>query len=575
MKLLAVTASNFLGAPRKEITFTAPVVVIAGPNGAGKSSLIEAIRFCLGKTIPRGVTLKKDYDKLLTHGAKKGTVKVTLDHQGLVTDMVRKVDGAQLIMGEELDQDAELLAFLLDAHHFHTMPEKDRRSFVFKLLKIPMSWPIVRTELIEQGLDDGPVLEEIGFYIRNGFAPALEQVQKRLGDARTAWCQITGAPRYGRNIAADWVAPGSEVDTADLFDTTPLKQKLDEAKRALQVAQLEQANLKNKAEAREKVQTQLADDPGVEACKQAVIDAQAAVDKLDIDIAAARKAADTQGGTTGACPHCAGKIRFDLGAFLVATDDPPGGPKEHAALTRLTAQRAGYLQAVGEAARTEARWEGLRNSLPAEVTKKMIKAADDAAKLAQKDVDAATADLAAAGAGMEAVEEAKRITADASKKNEEITQLELAEALLKPEGVQTTLLIRGLKPLNVELDRISREIGWDVPRLDADFTTVVGPTEYQGLSESEKWRADTVVACAIAKISGLRFLLVDRFDVLDNDGLNDFLGWLGSAGAEEFDTVIAAGTMKKKPVALTETFGAQVLWFTGASAVPTEEGEPA
>lgn len=574
MKLLSVTASNFLGAPRKEITFTAPVVVIAGPNGAGKSSLIEAIRFCLGKTIPRGITLKKDYDRLLTHGAKKGTVKVTLDHQGLVTDMVRKIEGAQMILGDELDDDAELLAFLLDAHHYHQMPDKERRSFVFKLLKVRNDWATVKTELVEQGLAEGVVMEQIAFFIKQGFSAALDSVQTKLSEARGAWCQITGAPRYGRIIASAWAAPGSDVDVEDLTDTGPLKVALDEARAALSGALTEQAGLKARVEAREKALVQLQEDPGAEAAEQAVQAAEVAVDNLELQISEARKAAATQGGTSGTCPHCQGKIRFDLGDFVAHTDEPGGGPKEAAALQRLTAQKAGMMQAVGEATRAQARWEALRNSVPAEVTKKVMKASDDAVKAAQKVADTAAESLTAAGAGADAIVAAKDLTRQALVKHDEIEQWELAEKLLQPEGVQTTLLIRGLKPLNYELDRFAREIGWEVPRVSAEFTTIVGQTVYSNLSESEKWRCDTLVACAIAKISGLRFLLIDRFDVLDNDGLNDFLGWLGAAGAEEFDTVIAAGTMKKKPTVLTTQFGVQVIWLAGGNEPAPLELEP-
>ena len=88
---------------------------------------------------------------------------------------------------------------------------------------------------------------------------------------------------------------------------------------------------------------------------------------------------------------------------------------------------------------------------------------------------------------------------------------------------------------------------------------------YPLLSESEKWRADAMIAAAIAELSGVRLLMLDRFDVLDAQGREDFIYWLdGMASEGVIDSAIVAGTMKALPAGLPETI--QPLWIDGAAS---------
>ena len=148
--------------------------------------------------------------------------------------------------------------------------------------------------------------------------------------------------------------------------------------------------------------------------------------------------------------------------------------------------------------------------------------------------------------------------------------LAIADALA-PGGIPAELLGAALKPIN---DRLAYHSGlsyWPRVQISADMGIEQQYAEgaeawrpYPLLSESEKWRADAMIAAAIAELSGLRILLLDRFDVLDAQGREDFIYWLdGLASEGVIDSAIVAGTMKAPPSGLPETI--LPIWLEGAA----------
>ena len=90
--------------------------------------------------------------------------------------------------------------------------------------------------------------------------------------------------------------------------------------------------------------------------------------------------------------------------------------------------------------------------------------------------------------------------------------------------------------------------------INSDMGIMAGGRPYALLSESEQWRADALIGAAIAELSGLRLLVLDRFDVLDVKGREDALYWLdGMALDGKIDTALVFGTLKALPGGLPET----------------------
>ena len=129
----------------------------------------------------------------------------------------------------------------------------------------------------------------------------------------------------------------------------------------------------------------------------------------------------------------------------------------------------------------------------------------------------------------------------------------MADALA-PSGIPGELLAEALGPINERLARSSSIADWLRVGIQADMTiTADVGRPYALLSESEKWRADAMIAEAIAHLSGVRVLTLDRLDVLDLKGREDLLYWLDElADNEAIDTALVTGTLKGLPERLPE-----------------------
>lgn len=83
---------------------------------------------------------------------------------------------------------------------------------------------------------------------------------------------------------------------------------------------------------------------------------------------------------------------------------------------------------------------------------------------------------------------------------------------------------------------------------------------YGLLSESEKWRADALFATAIAKLSGLKIVMLDRFDVLEPKARPQALKLLMTCTKDgSIDQALMAGTMKEPMAKLPA--GIQQVWI--------------
>jgi hypothetical protein len=92
-----------------------------------------------------------------------------------------------------------------------------------------------------------------------------------------------------------------------------------------------------------------------------------------------------------------------------------------------------------------------------------------------------------------------------------------------------------------------------------------GDRPYELLSESERWRADAMIAEAVSFLSGVRLLVLDRVDVLDLDGRADLLYWMdGLAEDGEIDRALLFATLKALPVKLPENI--EAIWIENGIA---------
>jgi recombinational DNA repair ATPase RecF len=136
MKLERLTIHNFLRLAELDVDLsTHPVHLFCGPNEAGKSTVAEAIRFAVLGDSPR-VALKKNYERLVHSGAKKGSVSLMFGG----AQVTRNVGTGQTESPIPLDEAAETSARIaFGAQDFVDLKPDERRSFLFKLTQIKVT----------------------------------------------------------------------------------------------------------------------------------------------------------------------------------------------------------------------------------------------------------------------------------------------------------------------------------------------------------------------------------------------------------------------------------------------------
>jgi hypothetical protein len=136
---------------------------------------------------------------------------------------------------------------------------------------------------------------------------------------------------------------------------------------------------------------------------------------------------------------------------------------------------------------------------------------------------------------------------------------------LSPDGIPGEMLRDALGPFNDRLRGSAIDTGWAQVQIGPDMEVRANGRAYALLSESEQWRVNAHVAEAVAHLSGLRLIVLDRFDVLQDSARGEALGWLDALARDgEIDTAIILGTLRAMSRSLPATI--QTLWLTAGEA---------
>ncbi len=582
MKLTGLNIQNVLGVRAARIDIHKPIAVIAGRNFSGKSSMQEAVRMALTHETVR-VGLKKDYGRLVTEGADAGLVEVGIANPGGADNTVAWFslpDGKSTPLTEYVPPAA--LAYVLDAQRFASLPENERRAFLFGLMGLKADGPAVKERLLATVAPDGAKwiarscdpkkIEATMPLLRAGFAAACEDAKGKATAAKGAWRAVTGET-WGAKKSAGWKAQVPAYETAAL-------QKDRDAVVAVE------AEIESEAAALGALQGQArqADEQKQKlsglreaAAKYARIDDKLISDRRELgEWEAKLKALPPAAGDkpqTASCPECGSVLcgTIDGGLMVYAGSDDTTDPDAETKRQQYTEARDLMARAVAN---------GERDLAAADAAAKALRALEDAGLAEAPDAQALTdaqTRLAALRQRREALqtsirthEAGERAEADAKKKTEAAAEhhadveawTKIGDALA-PDGIPGEMLAEALGPINARLAQSAADAQWLEVQIDDDMSIytstgagagVFEHRPYALLSESEKWRADAVIAEAIAHLSGLKLLVLDRFDVLDIQGREDLLAWLDIlAGTGEIDTALVFGTLKALPAQLPAT----------------------
>ncbi|MBH4535534.1 AAA family ATPase [Pseudomonas aeruginosa] len=573
MRITKLEITNFQGLRHAALDVSAPVLLVAGHNGAGKSSLLDAIAMAFNGQ-PRRVSLKKEMDKLITEGAKKGEARVEwLDESGEV-----QACGVALPSGKGSPlADSLFLPYVLDASLFAGLKADDRRKLLLSLTGASASPAEVAKRLEAKGIDL-VLFEKVKPLLRSGFPAAVEQAKAYASEARGAWKAVTGE-NYGSDKANGW--------EPELLATVVTEDQVAEAGKNLQLLEDDLAEAQQTLGASKRAHA----DAQARASRIAALRETAALadrrrNKLATDednqdewsekvMAAEAAASGEPAHQPLTCPHCQGAV--DLQAGQLVPHQPPAKVADPEAAKRLEEYR-GYLASAQRAVANSQR--DLKESedaaaqaaaLEAETAQapsaEAIANGEQAINELRQARDASRAKLVALQEALEAATQREASIAKAQAAHQDVVAWTGMVDALSPTGIPAEILADAIGPVNELLQRLSGTAGWSPVQISADIDVTFGGRLYGLLSESERWRCDATLALAIAKLSGLRLALLDRFDVLDIPARTQQAMKLfqSLAAGGEIDTLIVAGTLKE-PMAKTPEW-LQAVWIDAGQLV--------
>ena len=585
MRISSIHITNFLGARAVHLDITTPVALLCGANGAGKSSVRDGVALALTADLGR-VSLKKEAPELITDDAEAAIVSLTTadgDDYSVAIKRNGKISDSQA--GRKADP---AMVYALDGQRFARLEPNDRRTFLMGLMQVKTDGASVRSRMIAKGCDAEKV-ERIAPMLRAGFDAAHKDAAAKASETRALWKATTGE-NYGSQKAKTWQAGVPPWNAEHL---PKLQTELKHADAALEQWQREIGRLDAVRTQRAQLQAKL---PALQehAARVERIRRKLATDQETLaDIEQRLKVAQAAAGAgprvglvhelASALNDCMpfapidSKLSNRAIKVLLAyeqehgkiDDDGKGDPE---AAARLPALRQAHVTATSAVANDRRDLDAaIGAGAEAASIEAQLKEPFDSKALAEAEAQAEKIRVQRAEVQRQAdtqaaikreVEQADKRTADALRHHIDVQQWEAIADALAPNGIPGEILAEALGPINERLRQSAADTGWPVVQIGADMGITAGGRSVRLLSESERWRADAVLAEAIAHLSGVRLLVLDRFDVLDLPGRGQALGWLDVlADTGEVDTVLLFGTLKAAPSGLPETISAH--WIAG------------
>lgn len=572
MKISHIEIKNLFGIRELSLDTAAPVQLFAGPNGAGKSSIQNAVRLALVGA-PSRVTLKKDYAAMIHDGAKKASVSVGVDGASY---------GMDLPKGAASHIDNQYLPLVLEPSRFASMPADERRKILFGLSGVKIGADEVRARLKRRGCDLTRA-EKIISLLRSGFPAACTQAKSYATEAKGAWRTVTGET-YGSDKAEGWEP---KVDALqDTSELPQLRDRLSALDGQIEEAQLEVGGLlaleKQRSEAIEK-RRELG-----EKCKDinrhliAMESAQRRVEEQEKVVERLTAASATEDHHDPiACPHCGGMVEIVDGALIEFAGRSIFDAQPDAQAAVKLKEHSDALEMLKRTlANKKAEYDASKAAQDRLAAIELPEVDQGAAQKARGAIDAkkqARADLVGEIKLLEQAERDNAAAQDAGTQaaahHEEVKAwLQLADAF-DADGIPGEVLSEALGPINKRLQQGAVDTGWKQPRITAEMGIEADGRPYNLLSESEQWRVDAMLAESISFFSGLKAILLDRFDVLDLPARSALLNWMDWLTADgDLESALLFGTLKSCPPS-SEVIAAH--WIENGSITKTTTKEQA
>ena len=574
MRIESIYIENFQGLRHANLILSAPITMVCGLNGAGKSSLKEAVGLALGEAAR--ISLKKDYAKLVTEGEKKS--QIIIGHDGVASSIT--LPNGKMERTDVAGQD--YLPFVLNPDAFVKLDDKGRRSLLFALTKSSAKPEVAVEKLLARGADSDKA-EKIKPLLRSDFNAAMEQAKTYTSESRGAWKALTGEA-YGSDKAEGWMVtiPALADGTPEVSQDDLIQAQAEHAKAVEEIGKGDQhlGGLRAKREATDSMATRKTEIEEVYLQlyrrQTKLATTNTGLEEWKTKIAEAQQKVEAHSGESSCdCPGCGVKLKVvgkGIELFKGKTADlnkqaaaKLGLQQANDAYNLLLRTQANDLKAVAESEQAGRDLDAMVATTGEIITDAMIQRVVDAINVQRNLRDAAAAKVEAMRERLDLIVNAEKKAEQAAQYHEDVKAWTLIAAALAPDGIPGEILAGALKPINNSLAKLSTIAGWPVVSIGADMAITAAGRLYTLLSESERWRCDALIGLAIAIASGLRMVVLDRFDVLITKARSQLLALLLSlAKSGEIETAIICGSLKEKPAKLPAEFNA--VWIENGVA---------
>jgi hypothetical protein len=571
VKIQRIKIENVLGIRYFDQPLDRNILLVGGKNGTGKSSLREAVTMALTGEGSNRVDLKKEYGRLVTDGAKDGSVRI--DTSLGSSDYALPSGKVSWSIAEPINQDA--LKAVLDANRFARMEPNDRRRFLFELVGLKANGEEIEKRLLARGIDQWRV-DKIKPFLKSGFDAAAKEAEAKARESRACWKAETGEA-YGEKKAADWKAERPEFDAAKLaqleHDIENLTTGIDRDQR--EIGALE-AESRIERERQAKIN-------GLNAKASLLDRCQTKYDRDVKDLEEYRVMVEEKRARAGqkreayACAHCGGMLEIakagEIITGLIPHEPVPYDAAAAADLERMepalakleiTVKNALRDLEIVKASAKELEQLEKGSPRPSSPDQRIGELKDSITEKKQRRI-ALSEELDGLKSARLRAELADKKTESAAIYHADVLAWGRVAEALSPEGIPAELLSAALGPFNSRLHKSAEATGWPCVAISSDMGITYGGRLYSLCSESEQWRADAMIAEAISHLSGLNLLILDRMDVLDLPSRSGLMGWLDElAYAGELDSAIVLGTLKALPTTVPDTI--QTVWLENGAA---------
>ena len=530
---MRIEIRNVLGVDRADIDIGG-VTLLAGLNFAGKTSILRAIAAAASadscpvhhadstQEKPKPAFKKKDYKQFVRLGADRASVIISTK---------RGRSKVEWPAGDVTTEGTPpyCTPYAAGILQYGNLSDEAKQAFLHRLLKAEPAYGDFEAEAKDRGFGDNADSNDPK---KNAILRVWKQVEEYGWDQtilaatnqgrqlKIGWENTTGLGRWGAK-KGDAYRPENLTDEALTIDMQILVALQEEAAVAVEAAV---ASTAVEAHERAGLEETIKAGAGVK-----ISTFRMAVDDAEAKLTKARGALDAlppNKYSSLPCPHCGEAIslvRVNAAETKIEKAEKPPSSAE------LKERSAAASRAAGEVAGAEAHLVEVKFAL-------------EAGEAAVAGATKAQARLAGSGdkTGAEALEEARLAHVEAAgmldsrrkydaahESHRAILNNEKWQAILAPDGVRRTILLRRLKPFNDRLSEMCRTASLGTIRVRGDRTVEMetdrGVLPYPLLSGTEQLLCDSFVQIGIAENDGSELVIIDRFDLLDGPNRTSIL----------------------------------------------------